>query len=110
LVTLRAVKTDGYAVSNRILTTSPKTACGAIPFVLVRQKSRTDTAEPVMATLTSSNAPGTASSHETTGLLSEIRMFWRQFFVAAFDPYRPEQHYMRGPGPACAAKDSASSR
>ena len=39
-----------------------------------------------------------------SGLLQEIRLFWRQFFVAAFSPYRPELHYMRGPGPACAAK------
>ncbi len=37
-------------------------------------------------------------------------MFWRQFFVAAFDPYRPELHYMRGPGPACRAKNSAENR
>ena len=26
------------------------------------------------------------------------------FFARAFDPYRPELHYMRGPGPACRAK------
>jgi len=38
------------------------------------------------------------------GLLGEIALFWRQFVVAAFDPYRPEKHYMRGPGPACRAK------
>jgi hypothetical protein len=38
------------------------------------------------------------------GLLQEIVAFWRQFVVAAFDPYRPEQHYMRGPGPAWQAK------
>jgi len=54
-------------------------------------------------------ASGTSSqlSHSDaapSGLLQEIRLFWRQFFVAAFSPYRPEQHYMRGPGPACAAK------
>ena len=24
---------------------------------------------------------------------------WRGFGAAIFDPYRPEQHYMRGPGP-----------
>jgi len=38
------------------------------------------------------------------GLLKEIVEFWRTFIKAAFDPYHPEQHYMRGPGPACAAK------
>jgi hypothetical protein len=25
-------------------------------------------------------------------------------FSRPFDPYRPELHYMRGPGPKCAAK------
>ena len=42
------------------------------------------------------------------GLLHEIRQFWQQFIVAAFNPYRPEQHYMRGPGPACRAKETAA--
>jgi hypothetical protein len=40
-------------------------------------------------------------------LWREIADFLRQFVIAAFDPYRPEQHYMRGPGPACAAKRAA---
>jgi hypothetical protein len=26
---------------------------------------------------------------------------WRTLMAAMFDPYRPEQHYMRGPGPRC---------
>jgi hypothetical protein len=30
--------------------------------------------------------------------------FWRAFVAKAFDPYRPELHYMRGPGPAWRAK------
>jgi hypothetical protein len=38
-----------------------------------------------------------------------IRSFWRQFFARAFDPYRPELHYMRGPGPACRAKQAVLS-
>ena len=29
------------------------------------------------------------------------------FFVRIFNPYRPELHYMRGPGPACRAKQAA---
>jgi hypothetical protein len=41
-------------------------------------------------------------------LLGEIALFWRQFVVAAFDPYRPEKHYMRGPGPAWRAKHLAA--
>lgn len=38
-----------------------------------------------------------------------IRGFWRKFFFTAFDPYRPELHYMRGPGPAWHAKHKALS-
>lgn len=30
--------------------------------------------------------------------------FCRQLGRLMFDTYRPERHYMRGPGPACAAK------
>ncbi|WP_119421769.1 hypothetical protein [Desertibaculum subflavum] len=29
---------------------------------------------------------------------------WRREWVRLFDPYRPELHYMRGPGPKCRAK------
>jgi hypothetical protein len=43
------------------------------------------------------------------GFAAEVRGFWRQFFARAFDPYRPELHYMRGPGPACRAKQMAIS-
>ena len=43
------------------------------------------------------------------GLLREIRDTFRQFILAAFDPYRPEEHYMRGPGPACRARHDGAS-
>lgn len=45
-----------------------------------------------------------------SGILAELKDFWRQFFVRAFDPYRPELYYMRGPGPACRAKGEDSCR
>jgi hypothetical protein len=58
-----------------------------------------------MATITSEMLSAPAESRDReAGALGEIRTFWRQFFVRAFDPYRPELHYMRGPGPACRAK------
>lgn len=44
---------------------------------------------------------------EPHGLLHEIAAFLRQFIGAAFNPYRPEQHYMRGPGPACRARQQS---
>jgi hypothetical protein len=45
-----------------------------------------------------------AENEAGSSLFGEIKSFWHQFFVKAFDPYRPELHYMRGPGPACRAK------
>ena len=62
-----------------------------------------------MATITSGDSPAIIENRKASaGVLQEIAQFWRQFFVAAFDPYRPELHYMRGPGPACAAKRPSS--
>jgi hypothetical protein len=63
-----------------------------------------------MATIASSPVSSEATSHDREpGLIGEIRAFWQQFIVAAFHPYRPEQHYMRGPGPAWRAKHVPSS-
>jgi hypothetical protein len=39
-----------------------------------------------------------------------IRAYFGEFFARAFDPYRPELHYMRGPGPACRAKQASARR
>ena len=61
-----------------------------------------------MATITSESLSSTVERRDgRTNPVAEIRTFWRQFFVRAFDPYRPELHYMRGPGPACRAKQSS---
>jgi hypothetical protein len=58
-----------------------------------------------MATVKSASASHAAEDIDgPTGIVEEIREFWRLFFVAAFNPYRPELHYMRGPGPAWRAK------
>jgi len=63
-----------------------------------------------MATIASSSAPSASQGRDHKhGLIGEVREFWRQFIVAAFHPYRPEQHYMRGPGPAWRAKHVNSS-
>jgi len=45
-----------------------------------------------------------AQAGSASGLVTEITGFWRRFFATAFNPYRPELHYMRGPGPAWRAK------
>jgi hypothetical protein len=63
-----------------------------------------------MATTNSASLTSPAANRDGHGnVFAEIREFWRLFFVRAFNPYRPELHYMRGPGPACRAKQRASS-
>ncbi|MEO6840915.1 MAG: hypothetical protein ABI192_09120 [Bradyrhizobium sp.] len=63
-----------------------------------------------MASILSASLPGSAAGRDSqSGPLAEFRSFWRQFFTRAFNPYRPELHYMRGPGPACRARQMALS-
>jgi hypothetical protein len=64
-----------------------------------------------MTIITSQSLSSRARSHDgDSNPFAAIRTFWRQFFARAFNPYRPELHYMRGPGPAWRAKQMASSR
>lgn len=37
-----------------------------------------------------------------------ILKYWHSLTAALFDPYRPERHYMRGPGPKWRAKNPKS--
>jgi hypothetical protein len=57
-----------------------------------------------MATTRSASLSTPAQGHGLAKPLAEFRAFWRQFVAKAFSPYRPELHYMRGPGPAWRAK------
>jgi hypothetical protein len=58
-----------------------------------------------MATITSTSLSAPAIRHAgESSLLGDFKAFWREFFIKAFNPYRPELHYMRGPGPAWRAK------
>ena len=58
-----------------------------------------------MATVTSTSLSSPADRRDgRSGPLNGLVAFWREFFLRAFDPYRPELHYMRGPGPAWRAK------
>lgn len=59
-----------------------------------------------MANTSASLSTTAGSRNGQSGLFTEIRDFWRQFVARAFDPYRPELHYMRGPGPAWRAKQA----
>jgi hypothetical protein len=68
-----------------------------------------------MATITSASLSSPAERRGGLGNplgnpLGKPLAEWRQFLARAFDTYRPELHYMRGPGPACRAKQAASSQ
>jgi hypothetical protein len=68
------------------------------------------TAGRVMTMITSETLSSPARSRDgRSHPLAEVRAFWRQLFDRAFNPYRPELHYMRGPGPAWRAKQMGSS-
>jgi hypothetical protein len=41
------------------------------------------------------------------GIGRALAAFWQELSRDAVRPYRPEQHYMRGPGPAWRAKYGA---
>jgi len=55
----------------------------------------------------SSTLSGPALRRNGQASSTGFKGFWRQFVAKAFDPYRPELHYMRGPGPAWRAKYGA---
>jgi hypothetical protein len=57
-----------------------------------------------MTTITSETLSPAAGSRDGSDSFAEIRTLWRQFFARTCNPYRPELHYMRGPGPAWHAK------
>jgi hypothetical protein len=64
-----------------------------------------------MASIDSASLPSPAERRDGhTNPFAGIRAFLGAFFARAFDPYRPELHYMRGPGPACRAKQAAARR
>jgi hypothetical protein len=54
-------------------------------------------------TSTSLSAPAARRTGQSPAVAG-FKAFWRAFLAKAFDPYRPELHYMRGPGPAWRAK------
>jgi hypothetical protein len=54
-----------------------------------------------MVETTSMRVPAAAGR---SGRIAEFKALWTRFFTTAFHPYRPELHYMRGPGPAWRAK------
>ncbi|MCE3257781.1 MAG: hypothetical protein K0Q64_1864 [Nitrobacter vulgaris] len=58
-----------------------------------------------MATSVSASASNrTVRQDHQRGGFHGIRALWREFIAIAFSSYRPELHYMRGPGPAWRAK------
>jgi hypothetical protein len=53
-----------------------------------------------MRTFSASYVPGVLFATPALGRAARaIAWRWRRLLVLLFDPYQPEQHYMRGPGP-----------
>jgi len=42
--------------------------------------------------------------------LNAAKRRWRGLRTSLFHSYRPELHYMRGPGPKCRERDNSSAR
>ena len=42
--------------------------------------------------------------------LNALKRRWRWLRTSLFDSYRPELHYMRGPGPKCRERDNSSAQ
>jgi hypothetical protein len=57
-----------------------------------------------MATIASASLSAPVVDRTGRPSATGFRAFWRRFFATAFNPYRPELYYMRGPGPAWRAK------
>jgi hypothetical protein len=51
---------------------------------------------------------GTKTNKQGPRLAATLAVLWRTFCRDAFDDYRPELHYMRGPGPKWRAKQGIS--
>jgi hypothetical protein len=51
----------------------------------------------------------TFASHKAPSLAADIADLFRTLAKALLDPYRPELHYMRGPGPKWQAKQDPMS-
>jgi hypothetical protein len=47
---------------------------------------------------------------KATSLIADSGYLFREMLKALFDPYRPELHYMRGPGPKVARKQYEAGR
>ncbi len=60
-----------------------------------------------MATITSTSLSPAASRGGPIQPLTGLKTFWQKLFGESFHHYRPELHYMRGPGPAWRAKYGA---
>jgi hypothetical protein len=63
-----------------------------------------------MSSIDYASLPPAAGSRDGRNSFAGIRAFFSEFLAKALDPYRPELHYMRGPGPACRAKQAAALR
>ncbi|HUL07629.1 MAG TPA: hypothetical protein VLV76_14920 [Candidatus Acidoferrum sp.] len=53
---------------------------------------------------------GAAGTSSPATVFRAVRRRWQRRIARLFDPYRPERHYMRGPGPKWFEKHGQSER
>jgi hypothetical protein len=66
-------------------------------------------AERVMSTARAAAVRTLSDRQQAPSLVTDIAELFQNLARALFDPYRPELHYMRGPGPKWRAKHVRSS-
>jgi hypothetical protein len=76
--------------------------------VIKAAKAAKKTSGPCVMAMIDTATLSTPAANRAANPLAEFKAFWLAFFARAFDPYRPELHYMRGPGPAWRAKHAQS--
>ncbi len=52
----------------------------------------------------------TIGSWSPASTFRRVAGHWQKHVAGSFGPYRPERHYMRGPGPKCRAKHGLPER
>ena len=60
--------------------------------------------EPVMSVTDAHISQHRSAYGRQNSLFADLADFWHNLLNTMFSHYHPERHYMRGPGPACAAK------
>ena len=74
------------------------------PALTKKQTRQQETERKSVMTTARATVRMSADRRQAPSLAADILDLFQRFAKALFDPYRPELHYMRGPGPKWHAK------